>query len=367
MMHQDTQGRIEYLDAIRGIAALSVLFYHILSSHWEWMIQAKLGMMIFNGSDAVAMFFVLSGLVLSYKIFKNGDEITTKYYKRFSFSRIFRLYPAFLFMLIIYYLYEHNGENYWELFKVTFISDPHSFWKEAMLIRGNHNLFLPDWTLGIEMALSLLVPFMAILARYNEKLFVYLLIISILIGRDYISEFVLLFGLGVLISKNFDAIYHFNNTRRWWYKYRWALLPVVLFLYSIRHVLQIFPLPETLNNFLYTLFNASAFTFTGIAAALILVYIINSHKLRVFFSHGILTFIGKISYGIYLSHWLFNSIYMNNFDFIMTNYAGHSEIKFLLLYSVFSFTLSILSGIIIFYVIELPFIKLGKRILYSKD
>ncbi|MCF8239066.1 MAG: acyltransferase family protein [Saprospiraceae bacterium] len=109
---QTSSQRIEYLDAIRGLAALSVVVYHVITSHWDWMKEAKVAMMVFNGADAVAMFFVLSGLVLSYKVFQRDLVIDAAYYRSFAVSRVFRLYPAFLIMLVIYYFYEHRGENY---------------------------------------------------------------------------------------------------------------------------------------------------------------------------------------------------------------------------------------------------------------
>lgn len=275
--------RIEYLDAIRGLAALSVVVYHVLSSHWAWMTEAKLAMMVFNGADAVAMFFVLSGLVLSYKVFKRDLVIDAAYYKTFAISRVFRLYPAFLIMLVIYYFYEHRGESYLALWIDTFLHNPHYFWEEALLVRDHHHLYLPDWTLGVEMALSLLVPFMVLIARKGDKLFLYFLIACVVAGKLYISEFTLLFGFGILIAKHFDRIQHFQDNSKWWYRYRWALFPIVLFLYSIRHFLHIYPLPESIRYFFDSILFINEFVFTGLASALILIYLINAERARHFF------------------------------------------------------------------------------------
>ena len=48
---------------------------------------------MFNGSDAVSFFFVLSGFVLSYKYLALGQPLDMK---QFYTNRIFRLWPAFL-------------------------------------------------------------------------------------------------------------------------------------------------------------------------------------------------------------------------------------------------------------------------------
>ncbi len=361
-MIEGGSGRIEYLDAIRGLAALSVVVYHVLTSHWAWMTEAKVAMMLFNGADAVAMFFVLSGLVLSYKVFKRDLVIDADYYRKFAVSRVFRLYPAFLIMLVIYYFYEHRGEDYLALWIETFLHNPHYFWEEALLMRDHHHLYVPDWTLGVEMALSLLVPFMVLIARKGDRLFIYFLVACVIAGKLYISEFTLLFGFGILIAKHFDRIHDFQDNRKWWYRNRWALFPIVIFLYSIRHFLHIYPLPDSIRYFFDSILFVNEFVFTGIAAALILVYLINSEKGRKFFSAPIFTFLGKVSYGVYLSHWLFTGLVMNNFEYVKNTLASGSELRLLLLYTLFAVVVSILAGTLIYYLIERPFIKYGKRI-----
>jgi peptidoglycan/LPS O-acetylase OafA/YrhL len=360
MNTDQTNNRIDYLDTVRGLAALSVVMYHILASHWDWMVECQIAMIVFNGSDAVAMFFVLSGLVLSYKLFQKDTQITPEYYKQYVIARIFRLYPAFLAMLLVYYLYEHRHESWLNLGIQTVLHNPHFFWEEALLVRDHHTLFLPDWTLGVEIALSLLVPFLVIIARSNPKLLLYLLLATIFMGKHYISEFLLLFGWGVLIAQNFDKILAYNDTTKWWYRYRWRFLPFVLALYGGRHLLKIKPLGATSAYFFDSIAYLSGFPFTGTAAALMLLYVINTKSLRNLFSIKPLVFLGQISYGVYLSHWLFNSYIMNHFEKIMQNYAHNSETKFLLIYTSFSIICSIITGTILYYLIERPFIQLGK-------
>ena len=60
--------RLEYLDSVRGIAALMVVFYHFIGWKWAEEPAFHLSSMIFNGSDAVSFFFVLSGLVLLFML-----------------------------------------------------------------------------------------------------------------------------------------------------------------------------------------------------------------------------------------------------------------------------------------------------------
>ncbi|MCF8239067.1 MAG: hypothetical protein K9I85_12975 [Saprospiraceae bacterium] len=46
----------------------------------------------------------------------------------------------------------------------------------------------------------------------------------------------------------------------------------------------------------------------------------------------------------------------------MTTFAGGSELRFLILYTLFAVSCSIIAGTIIYYLIERPFIRWGKRV-----
>ena len=361
--------RILYLDAVRGIAAMSVLIFHVIESHWGWMKEAKIANIFFNGSDAVAMFFVLSGLVLSLKAFEKKTPINAPFYRRFAVSRVFRLYPAFLVMLVIYAIYERAAANEPLTTTLTdsFLLNKYKFWEEALLVRENHTLFLPDWTLGVEVGLSLLVPFMILLIRYDRKLFIYAIITCLFIGKSYISEFTLHFALGVLIAFHFQEILQFTNNNKWWYKYRWYLLPLIIVMYSLRHVLQLFPAPAQLRYLFEHVLSLNEFSFSGPAAAILLLLVVNSIRLRAFLSNKILLFIGEISYGIYLSHWLFTLIFMRNFEYFQSLISGKGEFMLFLFYLSFTVVSSIFAGYLLYRFVEKPFIQLGRKLNQKLD
>lgn len=353
--------RIDYLDSTRGLAALSVAIYHIIESHWGWMKEAKLSYLIFNGSDAVAMFFVLSGLVLSLKYIRKDIEITPKEYRKFIVARLFRLYPAFLFVLIVQYVYMYWDVPTWEFIKGTLVNK-YRFLNEAVLVRNQHTIFLPDWTLGVEMAMSILVPFMLIIMRKSQQLFIYMLIGFVFMGKGYISEFALHFGLGMLICLHFDKIVNMTKTN-FFIRYKWLLIPVAFLLYSIRHILKLAPLPAELYAFINGFIGLGEFTLTGIGSALILIYIINSERAQRFLSTRPLIFLGKISYGVYLTHWFFNAVFMDNFDYVLVDLCNNNKTMLLALYMTFSLTCSFITSTFIYYYVELPFITLGRKAL----
>lgn len=103
--------RIDELESIRGIAALLVVMYHI--PNWNASLH---DLAIFrNGYLMVELFFVLSGFVI-YKAYGNNIHDKSKLL-RFQFLRFARLYPVHLLFLLVflalevvkYFAYTHYG------------------------------------------------------------------------------------------------------------------------------------------------------------------------------------------------------------------------------------------------------------------
>jgi peptidoglycan/LPS O-acetylase OafA/YrhL len=89
--------RLAYLDALRGIAALMVVFTHLylpIVGH-VWVFDA----LIDPGKLGVLWFFMISGVVIPYSL-KPGPEGA----QRFLISRFMRLYPAYWLSLLVFVL-----------------------------------------------------------------------------------------------------------------------------------------------------------------------------------------------------------------------------------------------------------------------
>ncbi len=107
-MSNGAVGRIRSLDSLRGIAALIVVFCHLmfllpgsyenfkagapfsLGNPWSWIFATPLRMFV-NGPGSVFVFFVLSGLVLALTFVGRDDQR----YTPFLIKRIMRLWPPF--------------------------------------------------------------------------------------------------------------------------------------------------------------------------------------------------------------------------------------------------------------------------------
>src|SRR5438128_2732703 len=98
------QERYEYLDALRGSAALSVVVYHLHEGyHWppaiSFLDNTPLHA-LWDGKAAVELFFVLSGFVLSLKYVRPAQGLNNFSYLGYLVSRFFRLMPAFITVLL---------------------------------------------------------------------------------------------------------------------------------------------------------------------------------------------------------------------------------------------------------------------------
>jgi|SRR6476661_41928 len=298
-----TAPRIHYLDSVRGLAALAVVFYHFISHRWAWTGWYSWASMIFNGSDAVALFFVLSGLVLSWKYFYPDESlpIDGRHYRHYAVNRVVRLMIPFLVAMVGYYLRSHWHEG-WHQKYTEFFANQHGWLEEFMLIRGKHELYVPAWTLEVELAASLLLPFLVVVQRHNRQLLVLLGVVWIVLGPPLLFWGMVPFLYGMWITANFGRIQRYDMRQARWYRFRYLLYLLVFALFSLRHFTRLYPIPEKVNYWL-NLFRLDLFYFTSLAAALMLMLLINRPRLQKVLSASPLLFLGRISYSVYLVHW----------------------------------------------------------------
>lgn len=95
--------RLAHLDGLRGLAALLVLYQHLVeylvkpASAWPWLHEhlAFLHGVIDLGKVGVVAFFLISGFIVPYS-FRAPAAVG-----RFAISRFFRLYPAYWLSLLV--------------------------------------------------------------------------------------------------------------------------------------------------------------------------------------------------------------------------------------------------------------------------
>lgn len=348
---QDNFKRIDYLDSVRGIAAMMVVVYHFMGGKWSYKPIFHVASMVFNGSDAVSFFFVLSGFVLSFKYFQSTSEIDIR---KYIITRAFRIYPAFIFTVLLNFLYVNRQSLNVDLLKEMFYYNSQELWQELALVRNVHKFYLPGWTLGIEMALSLLMPLLIAAARKDIKYVAWLLPISIFMGAGYISPFIFHFCLGMVLAYFYQQIRELNFREHKLYPYRFLLFGTVFLMFSIRHIDRLYPFGETFNKY-SKLYNIDLFHVTGLASFLILGWIINNNAAQKVLSAKPLIFLGKISYSLYLMHWMITAFVMDYWD-AFNHVLGSWKVTFLVMFPA-TVLASVLAATLVYNFIEKPFIK----------
>jgi peptidoglycan/LPS O-acetylase OafA/YrhL len=351
------QKRIHYLDSARGLAALSVVIYHCIGGYGQQQLFGKteehIALAIINGGDAVSFFFVLSGFVLSYRYFTTD---TIPDYPKYIISRLFRLYPAFWFMIIVFSIYANNGFR-------GFSNDHWNYIKEASLYQNFAPMLGQAWSLNIELPLSLMLP-VFIIAAQREIRYMYFALPMMLIFHAFIAPFFFHFILGIIVSywfaKQPDYLERIYNTIK---KYAFLAIPAIWIMFSLRHIWQIiFKTPLTGFDWFWAYTGIEFFAISAVASFFILIIILQSERLQRLLNWRGFLFLGKISYSLYICHWfVLYTVVCAKHDFLK-NMLHIGDKPVMVIVFMLTIIISFLLSTFMYYTIEKPAIKWGKQV-----
>jgi len=159
----DSKQHFKILDALRGVAAITVVFFHVLEVYSG---GDHIKQFINHGYLAVDFFFMLSGYVMAHAYDDRWDKMSLKdFFKR----RIIRLHPMILLGMTIGALCFYYGESdyfpkiadtsIWQLLLITVIGYTLIPVPPSMDIRGwneMHPLNGPAWSLFLEYIANIL-------------------------------------------------------------------------------------------------------------------------------------------------------------------------------------------------------------------
>src|SRR5690349_15858316 len=96
---------IRALTGVRALAAIWVVLYHLDGKAFRVSTAGPVGVFIDawvrSGSIGVELFFVLSGLILSYNYAERMAKPSVRGYREFLVMRLARIYPVHLFTLLL--------------------------------------------------------------------------------------------------------------------------------------------------------------------------------------------------------------------------------------------------------------------------
>jgi peptidoglycan/LPS O-acetylase OafA/YrhL len=332
------------IEALRGISVIFVILYHFKFENLNYKI-------INGGFLGVDIFFVISGFIITKIIIdRKIDNFSLLSFYRRRIKRIIPLLSVVLFVSLIFlpfifdtFLVNKNIDSL--IFSASGFSNFY-FWITSTIYdfaEKNNIINLHFWSLSIEIQFYILFPILFILFKNNQKILIFCLILL------FISSY--LFVVNIYIKHNF---FNFYNSFSRVFEFLFGAI-VFFHLESIKSTIK-----KKFHNFLYSIGFILLFfcvyklnnqelhpnpflIFFLISLALIIIF---NNDCDYHFIKKYLSYIGKISYSLYLWHFLILVIGNNYFE-KLTDYK-----KFFLL--ILCFTISILT----YFFIEKKFRKI---------
>jgi peptidoglycan/LPS O-acetylase OafA/YrhL len=319
------QIRIPNLTALRFFLALLVVIFHVSQFFQKRGLPFYNNLPIFNkGTEAVYIFFSLSGFLIIRQLYKEKKVTNLVDLKAFYIRRILRIFPLYYLILSFGFLYYrlilpyfgYDVENNYNLLEGIALSI--SFFPNIFATYSPGGILEILWSIGIEEQFYLFIAPVFLLIKV-KKIKLFLLIFTIIYLLLFLNEnfnflakysmFFFYFSFSGLCSILLDNKFFNQFINKIYY--------VIIILFIVHLTSNLF---DTNNLLLNHLFNFSLF---GLA-----ITALSITPLRLF-ENKILTYLGKISYGIYMFH------------AIVMQFTGLIFIKFISSFS-FSYTMNVL-------------------------
>jgi peptidoglycan/LPS O-acetylase OafA/YrhL len=314
--------KIGYLEGIRGLAAVSVFFYHYFLAFLpalitsarvhkhaqgdaELILAHSLLNVTWNGNFAVLIFFVLSGMVLSWRFFESDFSIpvggAVKRWLRLVIPVLISTLLAWLLAVSGLFANKQvaaiSGSGFWfgELWKMpASFSDSFIEGIYGALVSGKPVHYNPVlWTMNLEFYGSLLVfAFLALFGRLKKRLLIYI-ILAFLFHKSMFLAFI----WGVAIA---DLAHHPFRKK----------IPAVFSVLLIFAGLYLGGYTETPGDHPWSWLRDAGWKpgpaqIAIVGAGLLLTGISNWTYIQRLLMHRWLIFLGRISFSLYLLHVIF--------------------------------------------------------------
>ncbi|WP_172458124.1 acyltransferase family protein [Legionella quinlivanii] len=351
------------LDGARGYAALIVTIYHailhfslplipnvlepsITDLHGQAVLE-KLILTFLNGGTAVLLFYVLSGFVLHYSLLA-ARELNHKEIGLFVIRRLFRLYPAIFFCMLVMYTGTHFISLFWPNFPVL---DAFETMKNALLYKIT--VHGPSTSIQIELLATPFILFMAVIyCRYSVIMALVLWIFSmeaiqqpaLTLHLPNMSSNLFAFMTGMLMATPEMKIIFQKNYQGS------TIVLILLFALLGRALLPVAAIPGFFFQVICLAIFISLIAYGG-----------QSTFVHRFLENKYSQFLGKISYSYYLLNvavmWVF---VFSPYTLANTDEFSQSPFFYGFVYAFLIMALSIPFAYISYMYVEKPFIRFGK-------
>ena len=204
-MGRVSSARLPGLDTLRAVAIVAVMLYHL-----EPFLPERLAVVGQFGWMGVDLFFVLSGYLIGSQLLKpyvSGDEPSLReFYRR----RAYRILPAYLVVLLLYYFFPAWRESevlppLWQF--VTFTVN--------LFVNMRHHAFSHVWSLCVEEHFYLVLPLLVIWAmrrpsaRWTVIFIAAVVLFGVVVRGSLLLPLLKPFGWdgGRVVPENFGSFY----------------------------------------------------------------------------------------------------------------------------------------------------------------
>jgi peptidoglycan/LPS O-acetylase OafA/YrhL len=313
--------RFYELDSLRGLAALTVVFHHffrLCSPRIVHVIDRSPLRLLVAGHQAVILFFLLSGFVLTLPYKKRGGPD----YGRFLVKRVCRIYLPYLGALVFAVLCDLHFsnhalyQNYWINWTWSAPISTHLVLQHILFL-GNYDwsqFNTAFWSLVYEMRISLVFPFIAIaVLRFRT---IWLLLAAAVLSLSFFPLAILFSNvlhlsshdaaINSTLTLHYAAFFiigsvlanHLDEVNRWYARLTaWqagVIAVVALTLYGFSNassIVQHFSIPADLFDW-----------GTAAGATMFIIFAMNGRPFHSFLTSHTIHHLGQISYSLYLIH-----------------------------------------------------------------
>ena len=352
--------KLDYIDALRGWAIIGVMAIHcqshVIPDGWLYPF-------VQSGKYGVQLFYVISAFTLCRSISYRA-ELNVFNKKDYFLKRFLRIAPLYYFYILIYLIFNGFSKQYWTPNGVTYsdlfllFTFTHGWHPETI------NSIIPvSWSIAVEFTFYFVLPFLV--SKFNNISRISILILASMILSVIIDDIVESLLVNNYSHEQQYLVYAFT---KFYFVSQFPVFLLGMLCYMILHKFYI-NIKKNYKIFLYySVFVIIIFLFLEKSKIYqysflycLLIFGLHFQK-NIVLVNKFTCFIGKISFSLYLSHWIiFNNINLNiNFE----KFSGLSQnIKYVSVFLVYS-TIAIFLSTITYYLIELNGIRFSK---YNKN
>lgn len=309
--------QIKELDGIRGLACILVVLHHyfinglnLTFSGQNKIIFDFISMFFLSGVD---LFFVLSGFLVGGIIIDHYSS--PNFVKAFYWRRILRIFPVYYILIISFYL-GHILLDEFYFFDDWLFKHPYPIWPYLVFVQSYFFGFFGNsgplwvavtWSVSVEEQFYLLTPFL--LSFFGKRKALNFILFGIIIApfiRLYLSSNGGFYAAYMFFPARMDSLFwgvllaYLLRNESW----RRKLKEFSFLIYGITFVL--------LLSFFFGVGTSPVYIFTSLPIFYTcIIWIIlegKSKKVKSFISLQIFTYVGSISYAVYMFHQMINGL-----------------------------------------------------------